>query len=130
MLQKIFILILSITLISCKSPNTPDTPNKVIAVDGSGGIDLNKANIRVTTQSYRDLPIRIIIIDSYNKEIPIGQLTTADDVNPDVVGVHTYSKIFTFTPGTYTLILRPYVGYEMRFENISFSAGSLEEYEY
>ncbi|MEI0539145.1 hypothetical protein [Brachyspira pulli] len=130
MFKKNFILILSIILISCNSPYNIHEPDRVIAVDGSGGIDLNKANIRVTTRSYRDLPIRIIIIDSYNKEISIGQLTTADDVNPDVVGDHTYSKIFTFIPGTYTLILRPYVGYEMRFENISFSAGSLEEYEY
>ena len=123
MFKKNFILILSIILISCNSPYNIHEPDRVIAVDGSGGIDLNKANIRITTYHSGYLPIQIIIVGSDNQEISIGQLTAAD-------GDNTYSKIFTFTPGTYTLILRRYGGYEMKFENISFSAGSLEEYEY
>ncbi|MEI0489214.1 hypothetical protein [Brachyspira pulli] len=132
-MKKILIL-LTILLLAISCSNGSTNPGSNAGNSGGTGkpeveIDPNKANIRVTTERYGALPIRIIIIDSYNKEIPIGQLTTAD-VNPDVIGINTYSKIFTFTPGTYTLILRPYVGYEMKFENISFSAGSLEEYQY
>lgn len=98
MLQKIFILILSIIiLISCKSKYEPD---RVIAVDGSGGVDITKANVGISTSYSSKLPIRIFIKDSTGTEIPIGQLTVADEKNG------TYYKVFAFAPGTYTLIIR------------------------
>ncbi|MEI0489215.1 hypothetical protein [Brachyspira pulli] len=129
MLQKIFILILSIILISCKSPykNENDKkPDRVIAIDGSGGVDITKANVGISTSSSSKLPIRIFIKDSTGTEIPIGQLTVADGKNG------TYYKVFAFAPGTYTLIIRSENSYypEKKYENLSFSAGSLEEYQY
>ncbi|MEI0607185.1 hypothetical protein R4K48_09525 [Brachyspira pulli] len=139
MLQKIFILILSITLISCKSPNTPDTPNKVIAVDGSQGnnnseeIDPNNGNVKIILYNEyphyaKDcLPLQVKIINSDNNEIPIGQLTTSDKEEGDS---YTYSKIFTFTPGTYNLVLRSANGKEEIYKNLSFTAGQLESYSY
>ena len=123
MLQKILILILSIfILVSCND----NTPYKVIAIDGSGGIDITKANVGISTSYSSRLPIRIFIKDSLGTEISIGQLTVADNKNG------TYYKVFAFAPGTYTLIIRSENSYypEKKYENLSFTAGSLEEYEF
>ena len=134
MFKRIFIIILSITLISCNSPYKTYEPDTVISVDGSGSIssiDKNKGNVKITTISEEVLPMQIIIKKANsNEEITIGQLTIADNILADT-GSNLYSKIFTFIPGIYTLILRPNGNHpENKYENLSFTAGSLEEYQY
>ena len=136
-MKKILILLTILLLaISCSNGSTNPGGNAGNSADTGTGkpeveIDPNKANIKVTTYVKDYLPIKIIIVGSDGKEIPIGQLTLSDAENPDNIGFYgTYSKVFTFTPGTYTLILRPNsTSYsEEKYENLSFSAGTLEEY--
>ncbi|MEI0607186.1 hypothetical protein R4K48_09530 [Brachyspira pulli] len=132
-MKKILILLTILLLaVSCSNVSTNPSGN---TGNGTGigkpevEIDPNKANIKVSTSTYMHLPIQVIIVGSDNKEIPIGQLTSADEW--DNTGY--YYKVFTFTPGTYTLIIRPSKNEyfpENKYNNLSFSAGSLEEYEY
>ena len=99
--------------------------------NNSEEIDPNKGNVKIIFENeyphYIEdcLPLQIIILDSNNNEIPIGQLTTSDNKGRGI-----YSKIFTFTPGTYNLVLRSADGKEEIYKNLSFTAGQLESYTY
>ncbi|MEI0539146.1 hypothetical protein [Brachyspira pulli] len=141
-MKKIFIL-LTILLLAVSCNNGSTNPGNTIG-GGTGGditdgdnnaeeIDPNKGNIKIIFRNEypnyaKDcLPLQIMILDLNNNEIPIGQLTISDK---DEASTGVYSKIFTFTPGTYNLILRSADGKEEIYKNLSFTAGQLESYTY
>ena len=129
--MKKIIILLTIILMTISCNNTSLSPN----INGDNNtenqnpeIDHNKCSINIVFNPSNNLkaseclPIKITILDLNNNEIPIGQLTASDIQENNI-----YSK------GTYTLIIRPSENDffpEDKYNNLSFSAGSLEEYQY